>query len=105
MPVVMLHRDSIDFNHHSDMTVQEGYDDLDYLSFVLLTLPSSRQVALVHHKRAPVQGIELCVDPYETQIINIINETMQFLNLSLKDILWVHPDFEKGVDALAEAKQ
>jgi hypothetical protein len=91
MAVAMVSRESIDFSHQPNILVQEGYDNLDYLSFALVKLPSGKEVALVHHKGAPVQGIEFCVVPTETHFLPIINETLKFLGLAPQELIWVHP--------------
>ncbi len=95
MAVAMVARLPADLINRSDIVFQEGYDELDYVSFSELVLPSEHQVALLYHKRSPIQGIELCVAPDEPSVIPIIDETLTFLNLGPQDILWIHPKFKK----------
>ena len=40
---------------------QQSCDDLDYLVFATLHLPSGNKVALVRHENAPASGTEICV--------------------------------------------
>ena len=68
-----------------------SYDDLNYLTFASVVLPSGNKVTLLRHQNAPYEGSEIRIDPSLSSPSRILAEAMDFLNLSLNDINWVHP--------------
>jgi hypothetical protein len=94
MVVAMLRQEPVELSQRGTIEFDEGYDDLDYLVFSLLYLPSRRRIAFVRHRNSPSPGTEICVVPNELKIAAILVETIRFLNLSEEDILWIHPRYE-----------
>jgi hypothetical protein len=72
------------------LNFREGFDDLDYLVFATLFLPSGCEVTLVRHTSAPSPGTEVCVVPEQKEIELTILETIKTLNLTAADLSWIH---------------
>jgi Cdc6-like AAA superfamily ATPase len=97
MPVAVLRMEPDELTSKGVLSFREGFDDLDYLVFAMLSLPSGRKVTLVRHTNAPSPGTEVCVVPEETAIVLTILETIQTLNLTVADLSWIHPDYASAV--------
>ena len=83
-----------------EVTFQDSYDDLDYLSFAILNLPSENQVGLISHKHSPGLGTEICINPellsgHEYVVVEILKEAFKKLKVSPKKINWIHPTYIK----------
>jgi hypothetical protein len=73
----------------NNLEFQSSYDDLDFLVFTLLTLPSGDRVALVSHQHAPVPAVEICVR-YDLPNVGLaIAQTLDVLNLTADDLTWI----------------
>jgi hypothetical protein len=68
---------------------------LDYLHFAMLDLAGQRRVALVSYDRSPVPGTMICVDPQQSDMASVIQETIEHLGLAAEDINWVHPEIKE----------
>jgi hypothetical protein len=97
MPVAVLRMEPDELTSKEVLSFREGFDDLDYLVFATLLLPSGREVTLVRHANAPSPGTEVCVVPDEKAIVLTILETVQTLNLTVADLSWIHPDYASAV--------
>ena len=73
------------------------YDDLDYLDFAMLTLPSGHDVTLVRHQGSPQPGTELCVRSDLDTVAAVIRETCTFLNINTSNLQWIHPTIEQQI--------
>jgi hypothetical protein len=96
-PVAVLQLEPSEIEERGAPKFHEAYDDLDYLTFSLLLLPSQHRVALVRHKRSPEPGTEVCVAPDETNVLGRLMEMISFLDLSKENFLWIHSLYEKEV--------
>jgi hypothetical protein len=103
MPVAVLQLEPNELTKTRFLNFREGFDDLDYLVFATLFLPSGREVTLVRHINAPSPGTEVCVVPDEKSIaphqesaLTII-ETVKTLNLTMANLSWIHPDYASAV--------
>jgi hypothetical protein len=96
-PVAVLRLEPTELEEKGSPRFCEGYDDLDYVTFSVLLLPSQHRVALVRHKHSPAPGTEVCVVPDESDILERLAETINLLSLSNKDFSWIHPQYEKEV--------
>lgn len=96
-PIAVLRQEPAELEKRKAFKFCQGYDDLDYLVFSIVELPSHQRVAFVRYKRSPSPGTEIWVVPEESQTVAIITEILQFLNLSVEDLTWVHPQYEKKV--------
>jgi hypothetical protein len=109
IPVAVLRMEPDDLTRTGVLSFREGFDDLDYLVFAMLSLPSGREVTLVRHANAPSPGIEVCVVPSEKAIASSLRtvthqesalailETVKTLNLTVADLSWIHPDYAEVV--------
>lgn len=68
-----------------------SFDDLDFLSFASITLPSGHKIALVRHQNAPYPNTEIRISPASSSPSSILAEALNFLNLSSHDLNWIHP--------------
>jgi hypothetical protein len=80
---------------HRELKFQKGYDDLDYLEYARLEVMSDRTVALISHENTPMPGTDICVVPGQLDIISILINTIDRLDLSDRDLSWVHSDYEQ----------
>jgi hypothetical protein len=78
-----------------ELKFQKGYDDLDYLEYVRLDVVPDRTVAIISHENTPIPGTDICVAPGQLDIISILINTIDRLQLSDRDLSWVHPDYEQ----------
>jgi hypothetical protein len=76
---------------------EKSFDDLDYLEYSLVSLPSKKLVTLVRHQGAPTVGTELCVALDDHEIAQTIVEVLGKLSLSIQDLSWIHPDYEPEI--------
>lgn len=97
MTVAMFDREPHDFQTNNGLVFRSGYDDLDYLDFAMLTLPSGHDVTLVRHKGSPQPGTELCVRFDLENIASVIRETCAFLSINESSFQWIHPIIEKQI--------
>jgi hypothetical protein len=56
---------------------------------------SDRTVALISHENTPIPGTDICVAPGQLDIVKILINTLDRLQLSDRDISWIHPDYEQ----------
>ncbi|MBW4621161.1 MAG: hypothetical protein KME17_17605 [Cyanosarcina radialis HA8281-LM2] len=92
--IAVLRQEPAELEARGSLKFERGYDDLDYLVFSVLSLPSQHRVALIRHQHAPNPGTEICVVPNEPAVIEMLIETIRFLNLSTQDLSWIHPQYE-----------
>jgi hypothetical protein len=95
MTVAMLKQEPHDLQTNNGLVFRSGYDDLDYLDFAMLTLPSGHDVTLVRHKGSPQPGTELCVRSDLDAVASVIRETCAFLNINESSLQWIHPTVEQ----------
>ena len=103
-PIATIRQKPSEIKKIIEIEFTEAYDDLDYLVFAILDLPSANRVGLVSHQHSPDLGTEICVS-YELlnetgcdtkmNVTEIIKDTLIKLSLSSKDLNWVHPDYEQ----------
>jgi hypothetical protein len=85
-----------------------GYDDLDNIQFVYITLPSGNTVVLGQYENAPEIGVDLYVDlnrknnstAISTNIAALVVETLRYLAIQREIAVWFHPDYEKEIERL-----
>jgi hypothetical protein len=97
MTVAMFDREPHDFQINNGLVFRSGYDDLDYLDFAMLTLPSGHDVTLVRHKGSPQPGTELCVRSDLDTVALVIRETCAFLSINESALQWIHPSIEQQI--------
>jgi hypothetical protein len=89
--VATIAQDVATISKLNNLEFRSSYDDVDFLVFALLTLPSNIRVALVSHQNAPVPSIEICVRHDLPNAGDAIDETFDRLNLALEDLTWIDP--------------
>jgi hypothetical protein len=85
-----------------------GYDDLDNIQFVYITLPSGNTVVLGQYEDAPEIGVDLYVDlnrkynstAISTNIPALVVETLRYLAIPRATAVWFHPDYETEIERL-----
>jgi hypothetical protein len=105
MTVAMFKQEPHDFQTNNGLVFRSGYDDLDYLDFAMLTLPSGHEVTLVRHQGSPQPGTELCVrsslDDAQASdldtVASVIRETCAFLSINESSLQWVHPNIKQQI--------
>jgi hypothetical protein len=97
MTVAMFDREPHDLQTNNGLVFRSGYDDLDYLDFAMLTLPSGHEVTLVRHQGSPQPGTELCVRSDLNTVAEVISETCRFLNINEANLQWIHPSIEQQI--------
>jgi uncharacterized protein YjbI with pentapeptide repeats len=84
---------------HLGLPIFNGYDDLDYLQFTFLMLPSGETVTLTEY--AGALGTSLCVDPLKQKNIpQIVFDSCQQLRVSRTEIEWFYEDWRPELDRL-----
>jgi hypothetical protein len=97
MTVVMFEQEPHDFQTNNGLVFRSGCDDLDYLDFAMLTLPSGHDVTLVRHKGSPQPGTELCVRSDLEDVASAIHETCTFLKINASSLQWIPPSIEQQI--------
>jgi tetratricopeptide (TPR) repeat protein len=85
-----------------------GYDDLDDIQFVYITLPSGNTVVLGQYGNAPEIGVDLYVEldrknnstAITTNIPALVVETLRYLAIPRETAVWFHPDYETEIELL-----
>jgi hypothetical protein len=80
---------------NKELKFQKGYDDLDYLEYARLEIMPDRTVALISHESTPIPGTDICVAQGQLDIVSMLINTMDRLDLSDRDLSWVHPNYEQ----------
>ncbi|MGF1602204.1 MAG: hypothetical protein ACFCU8_09315 [Thermosynechococcaceae cyanobacterium] len=89
--IAVLRQTPTEIAERTAIEFQDGFDDLDYLVFSRLQLPSGEPTKLVYHQNSPQPGTEVCVVPEEPDSESVIVEVMRQLQLSASELLWMHP--------------
>jgi uncharacterized protein YjbI with pentapeptide repeats len=85
-----------------------GYDDLDYIQFGYVTLPSGHTVVVGQYENAPEIGVDLHIDlnpkHHSTSspdyIPALVVETLRYLDILRETATWFHPDSAAEIDRL-----
>ncbi len=88
MPVAFLSINPDELEKRAKLHFRKGYDDLDYLRFAMVELPTD-VFSLVYHERSPELGVELCIDPQCQNISAIIQSAIELLKIEPKHIRWL----------------
>lgn len=92
---------------NTGLPIFPGYDDLDYIQFAYITLPSGSTVVLGQYENAPAIGVDLYVEldrkHNSTAIDNIpalVVETLRYLSIPRQTAVWFNPDYETEIELL-----
>jgi hypothetical protein len=97
MPVAVLSKEPEELATKQSIQFSEGFDDLDYVMFSDILLPSGYRATLVRHRNSPNSGIEICTKPDEPNIPEVLIDVLQALSLSNHDLKWIHPEYEQAI--------
>jgi hypothetical protein len=75
------------------LVFHDSWDDLDYLQYCMLDVFPGSQVALVCHERSPVPGVDICINPAESNPSRLLVSALCHLNLTTHNLSWIHPDY------------
>ena len=75
----------------------KAVDDFFNIDYAVLHLPSGNSVALIDRENSPEPGTEISVKQEQKNIVKVIQELLYEINLSVKNLTWVHPDYEKDL--------
>ena len=92
--VAIVRQEFAEIDRLKDVTFRSGFDDLDYLVFATLSLPSGNCVGLVRHNNSPSPGIEICVSYNQLNTREVLKEALIEMNLTPKDLTWIHPEYQ-----------
>jgi hypothetical protein len=102
--VAMIRQEPTEISGLGNLEFKESYDNLDYLVYAILPLSLGNQVSLVRHKHSPDPGIEICVQPDQPDIAEIISETLSELDLTCNDLTWIDSKYEERLYKLIETQ-
>jgi uncharacterized protein YjbI with pentapeptide repeats len=83
-----------------ELPIYDGYDGLDEIQFVFLTLPSGQTVTLGQYANSPQVGVDLYVDNTLQDIPTVTFETCKYLGIPRQEVIWFHPDWQNEIDRL-----
>lgn len=95
--VGLINKEPVELESKGAPSFEKSFDDLDYLEYSLVSLPSQKLVTLVRHQGAPTVGTKLCVALDDHEIAQTIVEVLGKLSLSIQDLSWIHPDYEPEI--------
>ena len=93
--VAMVRQEPAEIQATNKLEFCSGFDDLDYLIFATLSLPSGDRIGLIRHDNSPATGTEICIRPDAENISAVIQQAIVEMNLSIEDFTWIHPKYEK----------
>jgi Tetratricopeptide repeat len=80
--------------------IYDGYDGLDEIQFIFLTLPSGQTVTLRQYANSPQVGVDLYVDNTLQDIPTVTFEACKYLEIPRQEVIWFHPDWQEEIDRL-----
>lgn len=97
--VAMIRQEPAEIQMTNKLEFRSGFDDLDYLVFTTLSLPSGDRLGLIRHDNSPTLGTEICVRHDQENILAVLQAAIVEMNLSLEDLTWIHPKYEQQLRA------
>jgi uncharacterized protein YjbI with pentapeptide repeats len=82
------------------LPIYDGYDGLDEIQFVFLTLPSGQTVTLGQYANSPQVGVDLYVDNTLQDVPTVTFEACKYLGIPRQEVIWFHPDWQDEIDRL-----
>lgn len=95
--VAMIRQEPAELLATNKLEFRSGFDDLDYLVFATLTLPSGDRLGLIRHDNSPATGTEICVRHDAENIPTVIQQAIAEMNLAIEDLTWIHPEYEQSL--------
>ncbi len=95
--VAIVNREPAEITRLHQLEFRPSFDDLDYLIFASLSLPSGDRISLIRHDNSPASGTEIYVRPDLKNISVVLTQAMAEMNLAIDDLTWIHPEYEQQV--------
>ena len=92
--VAIIRQEPSDIIASQQLKFIKSFDDLDYLTYAVLSLPSGNRVGLVRHKNSPSPGTEICVSHNHPNTSAVLKEALVEMNLTSNDLSWIHPEYQ-----------
>jgi hypothetical protein len=93
--VAIVRLEPVEINRLNKLEFRPSFDDLDYLVFATLSLPSGESVGLIRHQNSPSPGTEICVQHNQPNTSAVIQEALREMNFTVNDLTWIHPEYEQ----------
>lgn len=93
--VAIVNREPAEITSVTHLEFRPSFDDLDYLVFAILSLPSGDRLGLIRHDNFPSSGTEICVGHNQLNIAAVIQEAITEMNLTIDDLTWIYPEYEQ----------
>jgi hypothetical protein len=97
--VAIVNREPAEITKVNKLEFSPSFDDLDYLVFATLSLPSGDRLGLIRHDNSPSPGTEICVGHNQINIAAVLQEAITEMNLTIDDLTWIHPEYEQPLRA------
>lgn len=95
--VPIIRQEPAEIKTKNKLEFHPSFDDLDYLVFATLSLPSGDRLGLIRHDNSPASGTEICVRQELENIPAILKQAMAEMNLTIDDLTWIHPEYEQDL--------
>lgn len=92
--VAIVKQEPAEITALNNLEFSPSFDDLDYLIFATLLLPSGDRISLIRHDNTPSPGTEICVRHNQRKIGLVIKEALAEMSLSDQDLTWIHPEYK-----------
>lgn len=96
--VAMIRQEPADLAKVYKVEFRRSYDDLDYLIFSTLSLPSGDCIGLIRHENSPTPGIEVCIRHDQFNVAKVLQAAIAEMKLTREDFTWIHPEYQKAVE-------
>ena len=93
--VAIVNREPAEIAAVNHLEFRPSFDDLDYLVFATLSLPSGARLGLIRHENSPSPGTEICVGHDRPNTAAVLQEALLEMNLTVDDLTWIHPEYEQ----------
>jgi hypothetical protein len=93
--VAIVNREPAEITKVNKLEFCPSFDDLDYLVFATLSLPSGDRLGLIRHDNSPSPGTEICVRHNQLNIAAVLQEAIAEMNLTIDDLTWIYPEYEQ----------
>jgi hypothetical protein len=93
--VAIIRQEPAEITKLTQVEFRPSFDDLDYLIFATLSLPSGDRIGLIRHQNSPSVGTEICVSCDRLNTAAVIQEALSKMNLTVNDLTWIHPEYEQ----------
>jgi hypothetical protein len=98
--VAIIRQEPAEITRFNRLEFRPSFDDLDYLIFATLSLPSGDRIGLIRHQNSPSPGTEICVSYERPPTAVVIQEALSEMNLTVDDLTWIHPEYERQLNEL-----